>query len=190
MDFAEWSAKSNMSRVMGARQLNVLDTVFAAALQDHQRAKARDKELRHGKGKKRKGCPDYLDSSFDPTDAVPPVNKKLVAEDMFAQVDQAAQRRPWKQGSCGCLLQKTEIYSFGQDILLPAITHCRLQGFPDYLDWSFAPTDAARDRAMRSLAGESVSYQICAVALYAAFVSEGAPWLQEAQIDEKSSSSD
>ena len=139
-----------------------------------------------GRGKKRKL--ESLPESA--SDHISPVNKDLVAEDLFAQVDQAVQRKPWKQRSCGCLLQKTEIYSFGHDILLPAITHCRLQGFPDYLDWSFAETDSSRDRAMRSLAGESVSYQVCAIALYAAFLSEGAPWLQESQIVETSSESD
>ena len=193
VDFAEWTGKSNISGMMGARQLDVLDTAFVAALQSHQQAKAYHNRGRgtggRGKGRKRKfDLPDLLPASA--SDQVSPVNKDLVAEDLFAHVDQAVQRKPWKKGSCGCLLQKTEIYSFGLDIMLPAITHCRLQGFPDYLNWSFADTDESRDRAMRSLSGESVSYQVCAIALYAAYLSEGAPWLQEAQIEEKSSESD
>ena len=189
---ADYTAWTNQASLLGVtkrdRCMDLLNTAWAAALQEFQmNAKKAARKADHGHGGK--GSKRKLPSTFDDT-TVPPANEEKVAKDLYVHLDQAVQRRPWKRNGVGCLTQRSEIYSYGADCILPPIIHCRLQGFPDWYSWDFAQSDTQRRAYQRSLAGESFSYQVAAIALYAAFLTERAPWLHPELWPEVESDSD
>ena len=171
-----------------------MDTAWAASLQEFQfNAQKSAHKAEHGggrgSGRGGRGGKRKLPSTFVDT-PVPPVDEEKVRKGLYLHLDQAVQRKPWKTQNVGCLLQQTEIYSYEADCVLPSITHCRLQGFPEWYAWDFAQSDSQRRAYQRSLAGESYSYQVAAIALYAAFLTEDAPWFHPHMWPEDESESD
>ena len=189
-DYKGWTSKASLHGANATdRHRDLLDTAWAASLQEFQiNAKKAAHNAEHGGGDGKRGK-RKLPSSFDST-KVPPVDVRQVRKGLYVHLDQAVQRKPWSQDSVGCLLQRTELYSYEADCVLPAITHCRLQGFPEWYAWDFVETNSRRRAVQRSLAGESYSYQVAAIAFYAAFLTEGAPWLHPQLWPEDESDSD
>ena len=175
------------------RRKDLLDTAWAASLQQFQlSAKKAAHRAAHGGGRgsgRGKGGKRKLPATFVDT-PVPPVDEEKVRKGLYLHLDQAVQRKPWKKENVGCLLQGSEIYSYEADMTLPAITHCRLQGFPEWYAWDFANSDTQQRQYQRTLAGEGYSYQVAAIALYAAFLTEDGPWHHPQTFPEDESDSD
>ena len=87
---------------------------------------------------------------------------------LFVDISQAVQRRPWKKG-IRTIVKNSLLYSFEADCVFSAAMLLRLHGFPNI------ETELSHSQ-LQGLAGESWSLPCMATAFYAFVLNGRAPW--------------
>lgn len=106
-----------------------------------------------------------------------PYSSEKVKHGLFADLSQSVQRRPF--GNVSTLHTNSLVYSYEHDLVLPALSHPLLHGYPHCLKWDIFGDSRSQAAAARHLIGESWSLPVGAQVLTAALLTPQAPWWRQ-----------